>query len=132
MPSSGPWLLLLGAILVEVCATTLLKRSNGMSHPAYAALALTAYLLAIWLFSVVMRWIPTGIVYALWSGLGIVLVSLVAWLFFGEAINAWGLVGMALIALETVIIQVSATHSPPADKAETRAETQPVKGPDQP
>lgn len=131
MPSSGPWLLLLGAILVEVCATTLLKRSNGMSHPAYAALALTAYLLAIWLFSVVMRWIPTGIVYALWSGLGIVLVSLAAWIFFGEAINGWGLAGMGLIALGTVIIQVSAPRAPMAEK--TVAPThQEMKGSDQP
>jgi multidrug transporter EmrE-like cation transporter len=131
MPSSGPWLLLLGAILVEVCATTLLKRSNGMSHPAYAALALTAYLLAIWLFSVVMRSIPTGIVYALWSGLGIMLVSLAAWLFFGEAINAWGLVGMAFIALGIVIIQLSAPCATVAEK--TVAPThQEMKGSDQP
>lgn len=107
MPTPGPWIVLFGAILVEVLATTLLKRSNGMSHPAFAALALLAYLLAIWLFSLVQRWLPMGIVYALWSGLGMVLVALAAWFFWGETINTWGMVGIALIALGATILQIS-------------------------
>ena len=123
MPNPGPWLVLLGAILVEVLATTLLKRSNGMSHPAFAALALLAYLLAIWLFSLVQRWLPMGIVYALWSGLGMVLVALAAWIFWGETINFWGMVGIALIALGAAVLQIS---SGPYEQA--RAPDKPPSG----
>lgn len=130
MPTPGPWIVLFGAILVEVLATTLLKRSNGMSHPAFAALALLAYLLAIWLFSLVQRWLPMGIVYALWSGLGMVLVALAAWLFWGETVNSWGMVGIALIALGAAILQISsprgeragAPAGPPATHSDTGAQ----------
>lgn len=124
MPNPGPWLVLLGAIVVEVLATTLLKRSNGMSHPAFAALALLAYLVAIWLFSLVQRWLPLGIVYALWSGLGMVLVALAAWLFWGETINSWGMAGIALIALGAMILQIS---SPRTDRAGMRVKSQAVQ-----
>lgn len=123
MPNPGPWLVLLGAILVEVLATTLLKRSNGMSHPAFAAMALLAYLLAIWLFSLVQRWLPMGIVYALWSGLGMVLVALAAWIFWGETVNLWGVVGIALIALGAVMLQISS-----APKEQARAPEKPAQG----
>lgn len=105
MQSPGPWIVLLGAIVVEVCATILLKRSNGMAQPLFAALAVTCYLLAIWLFSLVQRVLPMGIVYALWSGLGMLLVTLAAWLFWNETIHPWGLLGMALIALGAIILQ---------------------------
>jgi len=113
MQLPGPWIVLLGAIVVEVCATILLKLSNGMSQPLFAVLAVTCYLLAIWLFSLVQRVLPMGIVYALWSGLGMVLVSIAAWLLWNETIHPWGLLGMALIALGAIILQGT---SPIAEK----------------
>lgn len=113
MQTLGPWFVLLGAIVVEVCATTLLKRSNGMSHPLFAVLALSCYLLAIWLFSLVQRWLPMGIVYALWSGLGMVLVTIAAWIFWNETIPPGGLLGMALIVVGAILLQAT---SPTAEK----------------
>lgn len=109
MQTLGPWIVLFAAIVVEVCATILLKRSNGMTHPFFAVFAIFCYLLAIWLFSLVQRLLPMGIVYALWSGLGMVLVTIAAWVFWSETIHPWGLLGMALIVVGAVILQSSST-----------------------
>jgi multidrug transporter EmrE-like cation transporter len=109
MQPPGPWIVLLGAIVVEVFATILLKRSNGMTQPFFAVLAVFCYLLAIWLFSLVQRVLPMGIVYALWSGLGMVLVTIAARVFWSELIHPWGLLGMALIVLGAVILQGTST-----------------------
>lgn len=53
-----------------------------------------------------MRHMPTGVIYAIWSGMGIVLISLVAWIFFKQRLDLPAIIGMALILIGVVVIQL--------------------------
>jgi small multidrug resistance pump len=72
-------LLLGAAIAAEVVATTALARTDGLTRLGPSVVAVIGYAIAFWLLSYPLRVMPTGIVYALWSGLGIVLIAAVAW-----------------------------------------------------
>ena len=73
------------AIIAEVIATTALKSVDGLNKPLPLLLVVVGYALAFAMLALVMRSIPVGVAYALWSGLGIVLISLAAWLEIGTA-----------------------------------------------
>ncbi|QIW15322.1 multidrug transporter [Pasteurellaceae bacterium RH1A] len=105
------WGLLAGAIALEVVATNLLKLSDGFTKwlPTVAALAL--YGLSFYLLSIIFRSLPVGIVYAIWSGVGIVLATLVAYFAFGQKIDLAGMLGMGLIISGVVVINLFSNTS---------------------
>lgn len=100
------YLLLAVAIVAEVIATTALARSDGFSRPGPSLVAVLGYALAFWLLSFPLRTMPTGVVYALWSGLGIVLVTLLAWLRYRQALDAPALAGLGLILAGVLVINL--------------------------
>ncbi len=100
------FLMLGAAIVAEVLATTTLKSSNGFERLAPSVLSILGYCVSFYLLSQVMKSIPTGVVYAIWSGVGIVLISLVAWLLQGQKLDLAAMAGMALIVLGVVVIQL--------------------------
>ena len=104
-------LFLLGAILAEVVGTSALKSSEGFTRWGPTALVVVGYGLAFWLLSLTLRSIPVGVAYATWSGLGIVLIAVVAWLVHGQKLDAWALLGMALIVAGVLIMNVLSTSS---------------------
>ena len=104
-------LFLLGAIVAEVVATSALKASDGLSRGGPTALVVIGYALAFWLLSLTLRTIPVGIVYASWSGLGIVLIAAVGWLFYGQRLDAPALIGMALIVVGVLLMNLSSTSA---------------------
>ena len=79
-----PYILLGISIAAEVVATSALKSSQGLTRPWPTALAVLGYCVAFYLVTKVMNHMATGVVYAIWSGLGIVLISLVGWLLYGQ------------------------------------------------
>ena len=100
-------LALLGAAIVsEVIATTALKSSDGFQRLLPSALAVIGYCVSFYLLSQVMKSIPTGVVYAIWSGVGIVLISLVAWLLHGQKLDLAAIGGMAMIVGGVLVIQL--------------------------
>ena len=101
-----PWLLLLGAIVAEVIGTSALKASEGFTRLGPTAVVVAGYGLAFWLLSITMRSIPVGVAYAAWSGLGIVLISLVGWWLYGQKLDLPAVVGMLMIVGGVVVIQV--------------------------
>ncbi|MCQ8277213.1 multidrug efflux SMR transporter [Acetobacteraceae bacterium KSS8] len=101
-----PFLLLLGAILAETVATLSLKASNGFSRPGPSALSVAGYAIAFFLLSLTLRTVPVGIAYAIWSGVGIVLVSLFGRLLFGQTLDAPALAGIGLILAGVLVIQL--------------------------
>ncbi|KUM04062.1 QacE family quaternary ammonium compound efflux SMR transporter [Chromobacterium subtsugae] len=105
------WLFLMGAILSEVVATSALKASDGFTRLWPSLLTAGGYLLAFYLLSQTLREIPVGIAYALWSGIGIVLVSLIAWLLYGQKLDAAALAGMALIIAGVAVINLFSQSS---------------------
>jgi small multidrug resistance pump len=97
---------LLIAILAEVVATTALKASNGFTRPLPSLLVVSGYCIAFYSLSLTLRSIPLGVVYALWSGLGLLLITLAGWLIWGQRLDGPSLVGMALIVAGVSVINL--------------------------
>ena len=83
----NPWFLLLGAIALEVISTSLLNASQGMTRLVYGVPAMMGYAVCFWLLAFAMTRIPMGIAYAVWSGLGIVAITVVGWIAFHEKVS---------------------------------------------
>lgn len=99
---------LLVAILAEVLATTALKASEGFTRPWPVLLVVCGYGVAFYCLSLTMRTIPLGLVYALWSGLGLLLITLAGWLIWGQRLDVPALVGMGLILAGVIVINLGA------------------------
>ena len=100
------WLMLGIAIVAETIATSALKSSEGFSKLVPSAIVLVGYGVAFYFLSLTLRSIPVGIAYAVWSGVGIVLITVVGWAVFGQKMDAPALIGMALIIAGVVIMNV--------------------------
>jgi small multidrug resistance pump len=100
------WLMLGIAIVAETIATSALKSSEGFSKLVPSVIVLAGYGVAFYFLSLTLRSIPVGIAYAVWSGVGIVLITAVGWAFFGQKLDAPALIGMALIIAGVVIMNV--------------------------
>jgi len=100
------YILLAFAIVAEVIATSALAKTDGFTQPWPSVLAITGYGLAFFLLALVMRTVPVGIVYAVWSGAGIVLVAIAGWLIFGQKLDLPALVGLAMIIAGVLIINL--------------------------
>lgn len=94
------------AIVAEVIATTALKASDSFTRLLPSMLAVACYAVSFYLLTITLRTVPTGIAYAIWSGLGIVLITLISFLVFQQTIDLPGLLGMGLIIAGVVVINV--------------------------
>lgn len=94
------------AIVAEVIATSALKASMGFTRPLPSLVVVVGYGLAFYLLSLVLRTLPVGVAYAIWAGLGIVLVTLVGIVVFGEKPDLPAVVGISLIVAGVVMLQV--------------------------
>jgi small multidrug resistance pump len=92
------------AIVAEVIATSCLSASQGFTRLGPSVVTVVGYALAFYLLSQALQTIPTGIAYAIWSGVGIVLVSLVSWLWFKQSLDWPAVIGMGLIVAGVVVI----------------------------
>jgi small multidrug resistance pump len=100
------WLYLAIAIGAEIIATSALKASNGFSRPWPTVVTVLGYGVAFYFLSLTLREIPMGVAYAIWSGVGIALISLVGMLFFGQRLDTPALIGMGLIVAGVVVMNV--------------------------
>ena len=100
------WLFLSVAIIAEVVATSTLKASEGFTKLWPSLIVLLGYAIAFYFLSLTLKAIPVGIAYAVWAGLGIVLISLAGWLIFGQKLDLASILGMALIVTGVVVINV--------------------------
>jgi small multidrug resistance pump len=98
------WLFL--AICSEVVATTCLRLSEGFTRPLPAAITVIGYGVSFYLLSLTLRFIPVGVVYAIWSGTGIVLIALIGWVFLKQALDLPALAGMGLILAGVLVINL--------------------------
>lgn len=107
------WIFLSVAIIAEVVATSALKASEGFSKLWPSGIVIVSYGLAFYFLSLVLKDIPVGVAYAVWSGMGIVLITAVAWLLYGQKMDAWGLVGLGLIVAGVLVLNLlskASTH----------------------
>ncbi|MFS0710544.1 DMT family transporter [Brevundimonas phoenicis] len=107
------WLALLGAISFEVMGTTLLQQSQQFTKPWPTAGLAVCYGVAFYLLTLALKQMPVGLAYAIWSGLGVVLISVIGLFLFKQKLDVPAIIGLALILGGVVVINVfskSVTH----------------------
>ena len=101
---------LLMSIIAEVIATTTLKASDGFRRFWPSLIVIIGYAVSFWGLSQVVKVMPLGIAYAIWSGVGIVAVNIIGVLNFGYSISGGHLLGMWLIVAGVIVINFSAKY----------------------
>lgn len=101
------------AIIAEVIATSSLKSSENFSRLWPTVLCVLGYAVAFFFLSLTLKVLPTGIAYAIWSGVGIVLISVTSYLLYGQKLDAAGIAGLTLIIPGVLVVNLfskSITH----------------------
>lgn len=94
------------AVTAEVIATTSMKAISGLSKPLPLILVVVGYAISFWMLSLVVKTIPVGVAYAVWAGLGIVLVSFAATFIYQQRLDLPAMLGMGLIVAGVMVIQL--------------------------
>lgn len=94
------------AIVAEVIATTFLKESQGFTKFWPSVVTAAGYGVAFYCLAQTLNTIPTGIAYAIWSGVGIILIAAIAWVFQGQRLDAPAIIGMGLIIAGCIVMNV--------------------------
>ncbi|MDI3288207.1 multidrug efflux SMR transporter [Polyangium sp. 15x6] len=101
------------AILLEVVGTSCLQKSEQFTKPIPTAIMAACYFGAFYFLSHALKSIPIGIAYAIWSGLGIVLISMVGYVVFRQRLDLAAVIGLGLIVVGVIVVNVfssSVTH----------------------
>ena len=94
------------AVIAETIATSALHSSQQFTKLGPSLLVIAAYAISFYLLSLTLKYMPVGVMYALWSGGGILLIALIGWLVFRQALDGPAVIGMALIVAGIAIIQL--------------------------
>jgi len=103
----GPWLFLAAAIALEVTGTFLLKLSNGFERWHWGMLSIFCYSACFWMLAPAMKYLPVGIVYAIWAGVVIVAAAVLGTFFFQERLGAVQLLFIAMILVGAVGLKLT-------------------------
>ena len=101
------WIYLAIAILSEVVATSALKAAEGFTRPVPSAIVVVGYSAAFYFLSLTLRTIPVGVAYAVWSGVGLLLVSIAGWVLYKQVLDGVALAGIGCIAIGVVLLSLS-------------------------
>ncbi len=99
-------LALIFAIIAEVIGTTALQQSQQFTKLLPSVAVIIFYGLSFYLLSIALRSMPVGVVYAIWSGLGIALIAIVGFVFLGQVLDLAALIGIGLILAGVMVIQL--------------------------
>ena len=100
------WLYLGVAIVAEVIATSALKATAVFTRPGPSVVVVVGYGVAFYCLARALETVPVGVTYAVWSGVGIVLITLIAWLVYGQALDLAAIVGLGLIVAGVVVLNL--------------------------
>ena len=100
------WVFLSIAIISEVIATSALKSSENFSRLLPSLVVIIGYSASFYCLSLTLKVIPIGVVYAIWSGVGIVLITLVAWILFKQKLDIPAIIGILLIVSGVVVMNL--------------------------
>lgn len=100
------WIYLLIAILFEVMATSALKASAGFTRLWPSIMVVVGYAISFFAMSLALEAIPVGIAYAIWSGIGIILITAIAWVLYGQQLDIWAMVGIGFIIIGVIILNL--------------------------
>lgn len=97
--------------MIEVTGTNCIKASEGFTKPLPTLIAIIAFVCALYLLSIISKTLPIGIVYAVWSGAGIILTAIIGYFVFGQKLDLAGFIGIGLILAGVFIINLFSTPS---------------------
>lgn len=100
------WLILSAAIVAEVTGTSFLKASEGFTRLGPSVIVIAGYAAAFYFLSLTLKVIPVGVAYAIWSGVGVALIAIIGWIFFGQRLDAPAILGMGMIVAGVVVLNV--------------------------
>ncbi|NIE67413.1 multidrug efflux SMR transporter [Burkholderia sp. Ax-1719] len=103
---TSPWFILAIAIVAEVIATSALRASNGFSRLVPSAIVIVGYGISFYCLSLTLKTLPVGIVYAVWSGVGIVLITLVAMALYKQVPDLPAMLGLGLIVAGVLVLNL--------------------------
>ena len=103
--------LLLFAIVAEVVATTALKMSDEFTQVVPSIVVVLGYGIAFYLLSLVLKSMPVGVAYAIWSGVGVALITVIGAVFFKQSLDTPAILGIVLIVAGVVLINVVSSSS---------------------
>ncbi|MDA1371452.1 MAG: multidrug efflux SMR transporter [Proteobacteria bacterium] len=98
------WMFLFVAIISEVIATSALKSSEGFTVLVPLIIVAVGYSAAFYFLSLTLRAIPIGMAYAIWSGVGIALITLIGWIVFNQKLDMPAMAGILLIVAGVVVM----------------------------
>ena len=101
-----------GAIIAEVIGTMALKESEGFTRLVPSLVTALGYATAFYFLSHTLRALPVGIVYATWSGVGIVLISAIGWAWFKQALDLPAIVGLTLVVAGVLVMNLLSKSIP--------------------
>lgn len=101
-----PWLFLGIAITGEVIGTTALKASHGFTRLGYGSLALLSYAISFYFLAIILKTIPIGVAYAIWSGAGVALVTFIGVVLLGQKLDFYAFVGIGLIVAGVMVLNL--------------------------
>ncbi|MBB1242057.1 multidrug efflux SMR transporter [Streptomyces durbertensis] len=105
-----PYVLLGGAILAEVIATTSMKYSNGFTKLVPSLITAFGYLVAFTLLAQTLKTMSVGTAYAIWAGVGTAAIAAIGMIFIGEAVTAAKIAGLVLVIAGVVLLNLSGAH----------------------
>src|SRR5262245_11317104 len=100
------YLYLVVAIICEVVATSALKQADGFTRLWPSLLCIFGYAAAFYLLSIPIKTIPVGIVYAIWSGAGIVLIAAVGWVWYRQTLDFPAIIGLSMIIGGVLVVNL--------------------------
>lgn len=100
------WLYLTLAIISEVAGTSALKSSEGFTRLVPSVIVVVGYATSFYFLSLTLKGIPVGVAYAIWSGAGTALVTLFAWAFMGQKLDAATVIGILLIIAGVLVLNL--------------------------
>ncbi|MBA4710047.1 MULTISPECIES: SMR family transporter [Aquitalea] len=108
---NNAWIFLSVAILSEVVATSSMKLTEGFTRLGPSLVTAIGYMISFYMLSLTLRHVPVGVVYAIWSGVGIVLVSLVAWQLYGQKLDVPAMIGIGMIMGGVLVLNLFSKSS---------------------
>ena len=108
-----PWLLLGIAITGEVIGTTALKASEGFSRWGFSLLSVLSYAFSFYFLAIVLKVVPVGIAYAIWSGAGVAMTTIIGVFLFGQKLDFYAYLGIGLIVAGVCVLNLlsgTSTH----------------------
>lgn len=103
------YIFLIAAVVLETLGTAGLQASNQFTRLWPSILVVVGFSGSLYFLNLTLKYIPLGVVYALWSGLGIILIAAIGYVVFRQAIDIWAWLGMGLIIAGIAVIQLLST-----------------------